>query len=75
VTVTLPGTVSNALLLASVTVAALEAALLKVTVQVLDELLPRVAGAQATELSCAGALPVSVKVLEEPFRVLVSRAV
>lgn len=74
-TITLAGTVSNPLLLASVTVAALMAALLKVTVQVLDELLPRVVGAQATELSCAGALAVSVNVLEEPFRVLVSRAV
>ncbi len=71
----LAGTVSNPLLLASVTVAALMAALLKVTVQVLDELLPRVVGAQAKELSCAGALPVKVKVLEEPFSVPVSRAV
>jgi hypothetical protein len=74
-TTTLAGTVSNPLLLASATVAALMAALLKVTVQLLEELLPSVAGAQATELSCAGALPVSVKVLEEPFSVLVSRAV
>ena len=46
---------SNALLLASVTVAALVAALFKVTVQVLDALLPKVEGAQASELSCAGA--------------------
>ncbi|HSR09267.1 MAG TPA: hypothetical protein VLM42_19200, partial [Bryobacteraceae bacterium] len=75
VTVTLAGTVSNPLLLARVTAAALMAALLKVTVQVLDELLPRVVGAQASELSCAGALAVSVKVCEEPLRVLVSRAV
>ena len=74
-TITLAGTVSNPLLLARVTVAALRAALLKVTVQVLDELLPRVVGAQAIELSCAGALPVKVKVCEEPFSVLVSRAV
>ena len=74
-TITLAGTVSNPLLLASATVAALVAALLRVTVQVLDELLPRVAGAQATEVSCAGALPVKVKVREEPFRVLVSTAV
>ena len=73
-TTTLAGTVSNPLLLASVTVAALEAALLNVTVQVLDALLPSVAGAQASELSCAGALPVSVKVCEVPFRVAVSRA-
>jgi len=74
-TTTLAGTVSNALLLASVTVAALVAALVKVTVQMLDALLPSVEGAQATELSCAGALAVRVKVCEEPFRVPVSTAV
>ena len=74
-TTTLAGTVSKPLLLASVTVAALVAALFKVTVQVLDALLPSVEGAQATELSCAGALAVSVKVFEELFKVLVSRAV
>ena len=74
-TTTLAGTVSNPLLLASVTVAALVAALFRVTVQVLDALLPNVEGAHASELSCAGALAVRVKVLEEPFRVLVSRAV
>jgi len=74
-TTTFAGTVSNPLLLASVTVAALVAALVKVTVQKLDALLPRVEGAQATELSCAGALAVRVKVWEEPFRVLVSTAV
>jgi hypothetical protein len=62
-------------LLASATVTALVAAWLKVTVQVLDELLPRVTGAQANELSCAGALAVKVKFCEEPFRVLVSKAV
>jgi hypothetical protein len=62
-------------LLASATVTALVAAWLKVTVQVLDELLPRVAGAQPTEVSCAGALAVNVKLCEEPFRVLVSKAV
>jgi hypothetical protein len=50
-TVTLAGTVSNPLLLASETVAALRAALFKVTVQVLDALLPRVEGAQASEES------------------------
>ena len=55
--------------------AALVAALFNVTVQVLDALLPSVEGAQASELSCAGALAVSVKVFEAPFRVLVSRAV
>jgi hypothetical protein len=50
-TVTLAGTVSNPLLLASETVAALRAALFNATVQVLDELLPSVEGAQATEES------------------------
>ena len=50
-TVTLAGTVSTALLLASETVAALAAAWFNVTVQVLDALLPRVEGAQANEVS------------------------
>jgi hypothetical protein len=54
-TTTLAGTVSNPLLLASATVVALMAALFKVTVHVLEALLPRVEGAQASELSCAGA--------------------
>ena len=48
---TLAGTVSNALLLASETVAALVAAWFKVTVQVLDALLPRVEGPQASDVS------------------------
>jgi hypothetical protein len=72
---TLAGIVSNPLLLARVMVAALVAALLKVTVQVLDALLAMVEGAQASEVSCAGALAVSVKACEEPFKVLVSTAV
>src|SRR5450432_2627195 len=67
-TVTLAGTVSNPLLLASETVAALEAAWFKVTVQVRDALLPRVEGAQATDVSCAGAVALRVKVWEMPFR-------
>ena len=41
---------------ASETVAALVVALFKVTVQVLDALLPMVEGAHATDVSCAGAL-------------------
>ena len=65
-TVTLAGTVSNALLLESVTVAALVAALFKVTVQVLDALLPRVEGAQASEVSCAGATRLKVLVRFTP---------
>jgi hypothetical protein len=74
-TTTLAGTVINPLLLVSVTVAALVAVLFNVTVQVLDALLPKVEGAQASEVSCAGALAVNVKVCEEPFSVLVNRAV
>jgi len=50
-TVTLAGTVSNPLLLASETVAALVAALFKVTVQVLEAPLPKVEGAQPSEVS------------------------
>jgi hypothetical protein len=65
-TVTLAGTVSNPLLLASVTVAALVAALFNVTVQVLDALLPSVEGAQATDVSCAGATRLKVLVLVTP---------
>jgi len=74
-TTMLAGTVSNTLLLASATVAALLAVLFKATVQVLDALLPSVEGAQATELSCAGALAVTVKVWDTLFKVAVSRAV
>ena len=54
------------MLLASVTVAALVAALLSVTVQVLDALLPRVEGAHASELSCAGATRLTVLVRFTP---------
>jgi len=50
-TVTLAGTVSNPLLLASESVAALRAALFKVTVQVVDALPPKVEGAQAIDVS------------------------
>jgi hypothetical protein len=50
-TVMLAGTVSNPLLLASETVAALLAAWLNVTVQELDALLPKVKGAQASDVS------------------------
>jgi len=50
-TVTLAGTVSNPLLLASETVAALLTALLKLTVHVAEELLPRLEGAQAMDVS------------------------
>ena len=75
-TVTFGGTVSNALLLASETVAALVAVVLNVTVHVLDALLPRVEGAQASDVSWAGAgaAALSTKLWETPFRVAVSRA-
>ena len=63
---------SNALLLDSVTVAALVAALFKVTVQVLDALLPRVEGAQASELSCAGATRLMVLVRFTPAALAVT---
>ena len=77
VTETLLGTVSNALSLTSATTAVLLAAALNVTVQVVDAMLPNVAGEQATELSCAGALPVavSVNVRETLFSVAVKMAV
>jgi len=75
-TVTLAGTVSKPLLLTSETVAALVAALFNATVQVLDALLPRLEGTQATDVSVAGAevAALSVKLCETPFRVAVSRA-
>jgi hypothetical protein len=62
VTVTFAGTVSAPLLLLSETTVELMAALFRDTVQVLDALLPSDVGEQDTELSCAGALPVSVNV-------------
>jgi len=76
-TATLVGMESSPLSLTSATIAVLVVVVFKVTVQVLDALLPNVEGEQATELSCAGALPValSVKVRETPFKVAVSRAV
>jgi hypothetical protein len=75
-TATLVGMESNALSLTSVTIAVLVEAVFKVMAHVLEALLPRVEGEQATELSCAGALPVavSVNVLETLFKVAVNRA-
>jgi len=64
--VTLPGTVSNPLLLERDTVAALVAALFNVAVQVLDALLPRVEGAQPSDVSCAGATRLRVLVRFTP---------
>ena len=76
-TATLVGRESIPLLLASDTIATLVVALLRATVQVLDALLAKVEGEQASELSWAGALPVavSVKVRETVFKVAVSTAV
>jgi hypothetical protein len=75
-TVTVGGTVSNPLLLVSDTIPALVAAWFKVTVQVLDALLPSVEGAQASDISGAETLAVAerVKVWETPFRVAISTA-
>ena len=75
-TMVLAGTVSNALLLVSDTVAALVAALLKVTVQVLDALLAKVKGPHVSELSCtaAGAVALSVNDCETLLRLAVRRA-
>ena len=76
-TVTVGGTVSNPLVLASDTIAALVAAWFKVTVQVLDPLLPSVEGAQVSDVSCAETLAVAerVKVWERALSVAVSTAV
>jgi hypothetical protein len=52
--------VSNPLLLVSDTIAGLIPAWFKVTVQVLDALLPSVEGAQVSDVSCAGAMRLSV---------------
>ena len=60
-TLTLGGTVNDPLLLPKPTIVVIAAALFKNTVHVLDALLPSEVGEQDTELSCAGALPVSVK--------------
>jgi len=71
------GTESTPLLLVRDTIAGLVVAWFKVTVQVLEALLPSVEGAQASDVSCAEtvAVAVRVKVWETPFRVAVSTAV
>jgi hypothetical protein len=73
-TVTLAGTESNSLLLTRDTTAALVAAVLSFTVQVVDRLLANAAGVQASEVSCAAAAAVTVKVFETPLRAAVSSA-
>ncbi len=60
--VTLAGTVSGPLLLLKETIVALVAALFNETVQLVDALLPNEVGEHESEVSCAGALPVRVKV-------------
>ena len=74
-TVTLGGTVSSPLPLLSETAAAVLVDLFSVTVQVLDPLLPNVDGAHASDVSCAAALAVILKVWEMPFSVAVKTAV
>ena len=66
---------SNPLLLERDTVVVLLAAWFSVTVQVLEALLPRVEGEQASAESCAGAVALSMNVWEPPLRLPVSRAV
>ncbi|MDP9112880.1 MAG: hypothetical protein M3O20_04275 [Acidobacteriota bacterium] len=73
-TTTLGGTASGALLLARATVVAPTVVLFNVSVQVLEALLPSVEGLQASDVSCGGALAVTVNVCETPFRVADSRA-
>jgi hypothetical protein len=60
--VTLAGTVSDPLLLLKETIVAPVAALFNETVQLVEELLPSDVGEQESDVSCAGALPVRVKV-------------
>jgi len=57
---TVGGTVTNALLLLSDTTAATVAALVRATVQVVDEFPPTVDGVQVSALNCAGATRLSV---------------
>ncbi len=69
------GTVSDPLLLVSDTIIALAAAWFKATVQVLDALLTSVEGAQASDVSCAGAMRFNVLFLLTPPALAVTTAV
>ena len=69
------GTESDPLLLVSDTTAALVEVLLSVTVHMLEALLPNVEGAQARDVSCAGALRFNVLVLLTPPLLAVTTAV
>jgi hypothetical protein len=60
--VTLDGTVNEALSLESAMLIVAFAALFKETMQIAEELLPRLVGEQDSDESCAGALAVRVKV-------------
>lgn len=75
-TATLAGSESATLLLASATVAMLVVAVFKVTVQMVEALLPNAAGVHASDVRCGEAFPVavSVNVCEILFRVAVSKA-
>jgi hypothetical protein len=64
--VTLDGTVSAVALLLIATTVELMAALLSETVQVLDALLPKLEGAQDTDVSCTGATRLNVTVIAVP---------
>ncbi len=59
--VTLDGTASAVALLLSATTVELLAGMLSETVQVLDPLLPKLEGAQDTDVSCAGAVAERLK--------------
>jgi len=76
-TVTLPGTDSKPLLLASEMMAALVVAVFNFTVQVADWLLAIAEGAQESDMSWTVGLTLAaiVNVWETPFRVAVSKAV
>jgi len=69
------GTESDPLLLVSDTTAALVEVLLSVTVHMLEALLPNVEGAQASDVSCAGALRFNVLLLLTPPLLAVTTAV
>ena len=66
-TVTLAGAVNAVLLLATPIVIALEAALLRLTVQVAAAAAPKVLGVQLSPLNCAGALRFRVKFCVTPL--------
>lgn len=73
--VTVVGTVSVGLVLARVTVAALAAARFKLTVHVVESLLPKIEGAQDIPVSCAGGVALRPNVCEPPFKLAVICAV